>query len=93
MWMSDPDVPVMVRFMLVPTAEEAAVKVICAELAGVACGVDGEKVMPVGNPVMVRVTGELNPLAPFTDTVVVADPPALTVRLAGESAMEKSGEG
>lgn len=82
----------MVRFVVAPTAEEAAVKVICAGLDGVAWRVDGEKVTPLGSPVMARVTVELKPLIAVTDTVVVAVAPAVRLTLAGESEMEKSGD-
>lgn len=48
-------------------------------------------VAPLGNPLQAKLTCWLNPLAGVTVTVVVVDPPALTLPDAGESLMLKDG--
>ena len=88
-WLSEPDVPVTVTFVVPVVAELVAVKV--STLVDVVGFVPNEAVTPLGRAEVASETDPVKP--PEGDTVIVLEPlvPCLTVRLDGEAESEKSG--
>lgn len=88
-WVSAPEVPVIVTVEVPVVAVELAVKV--TTLVEVAGFVPNVAVTPEGSPDADRVTLPVNPPAGWTVTVLLPLLPCVTVRLLGESVSEKSG--
>ena len=88
-WVSVPEVPVIVTVAVPKVAVLLAVKV--TTLVDVAGLVPKAAVTPAGNPEAERVTLPVKPPVSVTVTVLVALLPWTTLTLAGEAESEKSG--
>jgi hypothetical protein len=79
----------------IPGEVRAVVVIVAVDVAPVEVGVTElglkEQDEPAGAPLQVRATVEVKPFKPVTVTVVVAVPPAATLRVAGAAATVKSG--
>jgi hypothetical protein len=88
-WLSAPDVPVMVTVAVPTVAELDAARV--SVLVVVADAGLNVAVTPVGSPLAVSDTAPANPFAADMLTVAVPLAPWVTVTAAGETDSEKSG--
>jgi len=88
-WVSVPDVPVIVMLLVPVVAVLLAVNV--KELVDVVGFVPKEAVTPLGNAELDSVTDPVKPPEGVTVTVLLPLVPCFTVRLEGEAESEKSG--
>ena len=88
-WVSDPDVPVIVMLLVPVVAVLLAVNV--RELVDVVGFVPNEAVTPLGNVEVDSVTDPVKPPDGVTVTVLLPLVPCFTVRLEGEAESEKFG--
>jgi hypothetical protein len=88
-WVSDPDVPVIVILLVPVVAVLLAVNV--TELVEVVGFVPNEAVTPLGSAELDSVTDPLKPPDGVTVTVLLPLVPCVTVRLEGEAESEKFG--
>lgn len=90
-WLSAPEVAVRVRVTLPATAVAAAVSAIFCAVPGTSVRVAGCAVMPVGSPVIARVTVPVNPFAGLAFTLICCPtPPGTSVMADGVGVREKS---
>ena len=93
MCVSDPDVPVKARVVIVAKALLAAEKVIVCGLPAVNVGAAGDAVTPAGKPDICTEALDENPFRGVRLTAVCAFPPGAIEIDAGLSPKEKSGGG
>jgi len=97
LWLSAPEVPLIVMLVVpvvaVPDAVKVSVDVALPFAGGVTGLVEKAAVTPLGNPEALRVVAELKPLTLVMVIVLVPLPPCVMVSEEGEAPIVKSGVG
>jgi len=97
LWLSAPEVPLIVMLVVpvvaVPDAVKVSVDVALPFAGGVTGLVEKAAVTPLGNPEALRVVAELKPLTLVMVIVLVPLPPCVMVSEEGDAPIVKSGVG